>query len=131
MNKTQLKRAILDEFRNMSEGEAVEAYQNGCEHFNYTGDMIYPMDEFDELEGSQRPFSEVYRDIDNDDFSFSDDYYYLDGYAHYHSLSDFKDSELFADAIDDFVDGAIDDEYDFGSPKIAEIFEEAEDEEDE
>lgn len=129
MNKAQLKGKILDVLKGMSESELVEAYQNGCNHYNCTDDMIFPMDEFDELEGNQRPFSEVYRDIDDKDFSFSDDYYYLDGYAHYHSLSNFKDSELFADAIDDFIDSAIDDEYDFGSPKIAEVFEEVRSEE--
>lgn len=127
MNKAQLKQKILDALNGMSESELVEAYQNGCNHYNYPDDMIFPMDEFDELEGNQRPFSEVYRDLTND-FSFSDDYYYLDGYAHYHSLSDVQNSELLADAFDDFVESAIDDEYDFGSPKIAEIFEEDEDE---
>ena len=127
MNKAQLKQKILDALNGMSESELVEAYQNGCNHYNCTGDMIFPMDEFDELEGNQRPFSEVYRDL-TDDFSFNDEYYYLDGYAHYHSLSDVQNSELLADAFDDFVESAIDDEYDFGSPKIAEIFEEDEDE---
>ena len=127
MNKAQLKQKILDALNGMSESELVEAYQNGCNHYNCPDDMIFPMDEFDELEGDHRPFSEVYRDLTND-FSFSDDYYYLDGYAHYHSLSDVQNSELFADAFDDFVESAIDDEYDFGSPKIAEIFEEDEDE---
>ena len=127
MNKAQLKQKILDALNGMSESELVEAYQNGCNHYNYPDDMIFPIDEFDELEGNQRPFSEVYRDLTND-FSFSDDYYYLDGYAHYHSLSDVQNSELLADAFDDFVESAIDDEYDFGSPKIAEIFEEDEDE---
>ena len=127
MNKAQLKQKILDALNGMSESELVEAYQNGCNHYNYPDDMIFPMDEFDELEGNQRPFSEVYRDLTND-FNFSDDYYYLDGYAHYHSLSDVQNSELLADAFDDFVESAIDDEYDFGSPKIAEIFEEDEDE---
>lgn len=127
MNKAQLKQKILDALNGMSESELVEAYQNGCNHYNCPDDMIFPMDEFDELEGDHRPFSEVYRDLTND-FSFSDDYYYLDGYAHYHSLSDVQNSELLADAFDDFVESAIDDEYDFGSPKIAEIFEEDEDE---
>ena len=127
MNKAQLKQKILDALNGMSESELVEAYQNGCNHYNCPDDMIFPMDEFDELEGNQRPFSEVYRDLTND-FSFSGDYYYLDGYAHYHSLSDVQNSELLADAFDDFVESAIDDEYDFGSPKIAEIFEEDENE---
>lgn len=127
MNKAQLKQKILDALNGMSESELVEAYQNGCNYYNCPDDMIFPMDEFDELEGDHRPFSEVYRDLTND-FSFSDDYYYLDGYAHYHSLSDVQNSELLADAFDDFVESAIDDEYDFGSPKIAEIFEEDEDE---
>ena len=127
MNKAQLKQKILDALNGMSESELVEAYQNGCNHYNCPDDMIFPMYEFDELEGDHRPFSEVYRDLTND-FSFSDDYYYLDGYAHYHSLSDVQNSELLADAFDDFVESAIDDEYDFGSPKIAEIFEEDEDE---
>ena len=130
MDKAQLKQKILDALNGMSESELVKAYQNGCNHYNCPDDMIFPMDEFDELEGNQRPFSEVYRDL-TDDFSFNDEYYYLDGYAHYHSLSDVQNSEFLADAIDDFVESAIDDEFDFGSPKIAEIFEEAEDEEDE
>lgn len=128
MNKTQLKQKILDALKGMSEGERIEIYQDGCEYFNYTDDMVFSMSDFDEMEGDQRPFSEVYRDIDAKDFSFSDDYYYLDGYAHYHSFSNIEDSEL-ADIFDEFIDSAIDEEYDFSDPKIAEIFEEAEDEE--
>lgn len=128
MDKVQLKQKILDALNGMSEGERIAIYQEGCDRYNYTDDMVFSMDEFDELEGNQRPFSEVYRDIDDKDFSFSDDYYYLDGYAHYHSFSNIEDSEL-ADLFDEFIDSAIDEEYDFSDPKIAEIYEEAEYEE--
>lgn len=128
MDKAQLKQKILNALNGMSEGERIEIYQDGCEYFNYTGDMVFSMSDFDEMEGDQRPFSEVYRDIDAKDFSFSDDYYYLDVYAHYHSFSNIEDSEL-ADLFDEFIDSAIDEEYDFSDPKIAEIYEEAEYEE--
>lgn len=127
MNKIQLKRAILDELKDMGEGEFIEAYQNGCNHYNCPDDMIFPMDEFDEMEGTHRPFSEVYRDL-TDDFSFNDEYYYLDGYAHYHSFNNIMDSDL-VNVFEDLLDYAIDDEYNFESMKIAEIYEKAKEEE--
>lgn len=130
MNKVQLKQKILDALNGMSESERVTIYQDGCEHFGYDDDMVFPMYEFDEMEGTHRPFSEVYRDL-TDNFSFNDDYYYLDGYAHYRSFSNIMEDGYCADTFDDLINYAIDDEYDFSDPKIAEVFEEAEDEEDE
>lgn len=129
-DKCQLKQLILGVVDEMSEGERIAVYQDGCEHFNYLDDMVFPMMDFDELEGGHRPFSEVYRDIDTDNFSFNDNYYYLDGYAYYHSFSRIKDCQL-ADLLDDFIDSAIDEEYDFSDPKIAEVFEVFEEVEDE
>ena len=126
MNKAQLKQKILDAFNKMSEGERVEIYNNGCVHFNYTDGMAFSMNGFDELEGN-RPFSEIYRNL-TDNFNFNDDYYYLDGYGHYRSFSNIMDS-FCAYVLDDLIDYAIDDEYDFGSPKIAEVFEEVRSEE--
>lgn len=126
MNKAQLKQKIQDALHGMSEGERVAIYNDGCEYFNYTDDMAFPMNEFDVLEGN-RPFSEIYRNIDIDDFSLDNDYYYFDGYYHYHSFDYIEDSEL-AGVFDDLIDSAIDDEYNFGNSKIAEVFEEAEDE---
>lgn len=129
MNKAQLKGKILDVLNRMSESERIAVYQDGCKHFGYVDDMIFPMGEFDELEGNSRPFSEVYRDL-TDDFSFNDEYYYLDGYTHYHSFSNIEDSDR-ADILDDLIDYAVDDEYDFSNSEIAEVFEEAGSEEDE
>lgn len=130
MDKTRLKQKILEALNEMSEIERIAVYQDGCEHFNYMDDMVFSMSDFDELEGNRRPFSEVYRDIIANDFSFKDNYYYLDGYAHYHSFSRIEDSEL-ADLLDDFIDSAIDEGYDFSDPKIAEAFEDEEDDEEE
>lgn len=126
MNKAQLKQKILDALNKMSEGERVEIYNDGCVHFNYTDGMAFSMNGFDELEGN-RPFSEIYRNL-TDNFNFNDDYYYLDGYGHYRSFSNIMDS-FCAYVFDDLIDSAIDDKYDFGSPKIAEIFEEVRSEE--
>lgn len=127
MNKAQLKQKILDTLNGMSEDECIGIYNDGCQYFNYTNDMAFPMDQFDALE-SNRPFSEIYRNIDTDDFSFYDDYYYFDCYRHYHSFSYIEDSEL-TDNLEQFIDSAIDDEYNFGNSKIAEVYEEAENEE--
>lgn len=129
-DKRRLKQMILDVVDEMSEGERVAVYQDGCKHFNYPDDMAFPMAYFDALEGNRRPFSEVYRDIDTDNFSLNDDYYYLDGYAHYHSFRRIEDSQL-ADLLDDFIDSAIDEEYDFSDPKIAEVYKDFEEFEDE
>lgn len=126
MNKAQLKQKILDALNKMSEGERVEIYNDGCVHFNYTDGMAFSMNGFDELEGN-RPFSEIYRNL-TDNFNFNDDYYYLDGYGHYRSFSNIMDS-FCAYVFDDLIDSAIDDEFDFGSPKIAEVFEEVRSEE--
>ena len=126
MNKAQLKQKILDTLSKMSEGERVEIYNDGCVHFNYTDSMAFSMNGFDELEGN-RPFSEIYRNL-TDNFNFNDDYYYLDGYGHYRSFSNIMDS-FCAYVFDDLIDSAIDDEFDFGSPKIAEVFEEVRSEE--
>lgn len=127
MNKAQLKQKILDVIKGMSESERVAIYQKGCDCYNYVDDMIFPMDKFDEREG-KRSFSEVYEHIDAHDFSFNDDYYYLDGCAYYRSFSNIMDSYC-AYVLDDLIDYAIDDEYDFGSPKIAKVFEEVRSEE--
>lgn len=126
MNKAQLKQKILDALNKMSEGERVEIYNDGCVHFNYTDGMAFSMNGFDELEGN-RPFSEIYRNL-TDNFNFDDDYYYLDGYGHYRSFSNIMDS-FCAYVFDDLIDSAIDDKYDFGNPKIAEVFEEVRSEE--
>jgi len=129
MDKAQLKQQILDVIKGMSENERVAIYQEGCDCYNYVDDMIFPMDKFDEREG-KRPFSEVYEYIDVHDFSFNDEYYYLDGCGYYRSFSNIMDSYC-AYVFDDIIDGMIMDKCDFGSPKIAEVFEETEDEEDE
>lgn len=126
MNKVQLKQKILDALNGMSESERVEIYNDGCVHFNYTDGMAFSMNGFDELEGN-RPFSEIYRNL-TDNFNFNDDYYYLDGYGHYRSFSNIMDS-FCAYVFDDLIDSAIDDEFDFGSPKIAKVFEEVRSEE--
>lgn len=128
MDKAQLKQKILNVIKGMSENECFAIYRNGCDYFDCLDNEIFPMDDFDEIDGNQRPFSEVYEDL-ADDFSFNDNYYYQEGYAHYHSLSNLKGNELFWYTIDDFVDSAIYDEFDFGSPKIAKVFEEARSEE--
>lgn len=122
MDKAQLKQQILDVIKGMSESERIAIYLNGCEHFSWLDDMFFPMDKFDEREG-KRHFSEVYEHIDAHDFSFNDDYYYLDGCGYYRSFSNIMDSYC-AYVLDDLIDYAIDDEFDFGSPKIAEVFEE-------
>lgn len=127
MDKVQLKQKILDALNGMSESERVTIYQEGCDCYNYVDDMIFPMDKFDEREG-KRHFSEVYEHIDAHDFSFNDDYYYLDGCGYYRSFSNIMDSYC-AYVLDDLIDYAIDDEFDFGSPKIAKVFEEARSEE--
>lgn len=127
MNKAQLKQKILNVLNGMSESERVAIYQSGCRRFGWEGDMIFPMSEFDERE-DKRPFSEVYRDLAKD-FSFNDDYYYLDGYLYYHSLSNITDDDYCAKVLDDFINYMIKNEYGFGSPKIAEVFEEVRSEE--
>lgn len=127
MDKAQLKQKILNVIKGMSENERVAIYQEGCDCYNYVDDMIFPMDKFDEREG-KRHFSEVYEHIDAHDFSFNDDYYYLDGCGYYRSFSNIMDSYC-AYVLDDLIDYAIDDEFDFGSPKIAKVFEEARSEE--
>ncbi len=64
MNKVQLKRKFLDVFNGMNKSERVAIYQDGCEHFfGYEREMLFPMGEFDEREGNQRPLSEVYRNL--------------------------------------------------------------------
>ena len=126
MNKVQLKQKIQDVLNGMSEGERVAIYNDGCDYFNYTDDMAFPMNEFDVLEGN-RPFSEIYRNIDFDDFSLDNDYYYFDSNWHYHSFDYIEDSEL-AVVFDDLINSAIHDEYNFGNSEIAEIYEEVENE---
>lgn len=128
MNKAQLKQKILDVIKGMSESECFAIYRDGCAYFDCLDCEIFSMDDFDEIDGNQRPFSEVYEDL-ADDFNFNDDYYYQDGNAHYYSLSNLKGDGLFCRTIDDFVDSAIYDEFDFGSPKIAKVFEEVRSEE--
>ena len=129
MNKSQLKREILNAFYGMSDEEFIKAYKKGCTAFNCLCDKIVPMSEFNEREGKLRPFSEVYEDIDVDDFSFSCEYYYIDTYERYHSFNHITDEEYFIRILDIFVDEAVDGEYDFGNPKIAEIYEKAKEEE--
>lgn len=127
MDKAQLEQKILNVIDGMTNSERIAIYQEGCDCYNYMEDMVYPMYEFDELEGNRRHFSEVYKDL-GADFNFDDDYYYLDGYRMYRSFNDIRDTDR-ADVFDDIIDGMIIDKYDFGSPKIAEVYEEAENEE--
>jgi len=127
MDKAQLKQKIQDALNGMSENERIEIYNDGCEYFNCTDNMIFPMCEFDELEGD-RPFLEIYVDIATDDFNVYDDYYYQDVYGWYHSFDNIEDTE-FDNVFDDLIDSAINEEYDFKNPKIAEVYEEAENEE--
>lgn len=129
MNKAQLEQKILDVIDGMTNGERFEIYRDGCERFDYVDDMVFSMDEFDELEGNRRPFSEIYEDL-GADFSFDDDYYYLDGYGLYRSFNNIEDTDR-VDVFEDIIDGMIDDKYDFGNPKIAEVFEEVRSGEDE
>lgn len=60
--------------------------------YNYSGDHIYRMDEFDEVFSGYTPL-EIARDIRygssifpgcnlDEDFNINEDYFYLDGYAH-------------------------------------------------
>lgn len=127
MNKAQLEQKILDVIDGMTNGERFEIYQEGCDCCDYMEDMVYLMDEFDELEGTRRHFSEIYKDLGSD-FNFNDDYYYLDVYGMYRSFNDIRDTDR-ADVFDDIIDVMIMDKCDFGSPKIAKVFEEARSEE--
>lgn len=126
MDKAQLEQKILDVIDGMTNSERFEIYQEGCSYCDYMEDMVYPMDEFDELEGNRRHFSEIYEDLGSD-FNFDDDYYYLDGYGMYRSFNDIRDTDR-ADVFNDIIDGMIMDKDDFGSPEIAKVFEEVEDE---
>lgn len=118
MNKAQLEQKILDVIDGMTNSERFEIYQEGCNCCGYMEDMVYPMDEFDELEGNRRHFSEIYEDLGSD-FNFDANYYYLDGYGMYRSFNDIRDTDR-ADVFDDIIDVMIMDKCDFGNPKIAE-----------
>lgn len=127
MDKAQLKQKILDVFKGMSEGELIAIYQEGCEHFDCFDDMAFPMDVFDEREGDELTFSDIYRSL-GEDFDLDDDYYYIDRDGRYRSFNSIKGNghgdNYCACVLDELIDYAIDDEYDFGNPKIAEVFEE-------
>lgn len=126
MNKAQLKREILNAFYSMSEDERKAILQNGCIRYDLPEYMIFPMDEFHEREDN-RPCSKVCINL-SDDLRFDDEYYYFGSYGHYHSFNNIMDSDL-VNVFEDLLDYAIDDEYNFESMKIAEIYEKAKEEE--
>ena len=70
-------REILED---MDRDDLVQLHNEYTEKSNNYDDRIFPMFEFEELVAAERPFMEVYRQL-NSDFDINDEYFWYDGYA--------------------------------------------------
>lgn len=78
---TESKKALAEEiFGNLDTGEMVQLWNEYCEACNYTDDMIFYMDDFNEFMYGLKP-DEIARRIHFGKFNPMDDYFWFDGYG--------------------------------------------------
>lgn len=73
---TEKFEALKTVMQNLSEN-ALFAITNTYSEMNCTGDNLYPMCDFDELNNELTPL-EVLQSVDSEDFNVNDDYFYTD-----------------------------------------------------
>ena len=71
---------IRDILNDMDRDDLVQLHNEYTEYNNNLDDQIYSMNEFEELVAMDRPFMEVYSQL-NSDFDINDEYFWYDGYA--------------------------------------------------
>ena len=71
---------IRDILNDMDRDDLVQLHNEYTEYNNNLDDQIYSMNEFEELVAMDRPFMEVYSQL-NSDFDINDEYFWYDGYV--------------------------------------------------
>lgn len=122
---------IVETIENMSDSEQVELWREYCETVNYFDDIIYSMDEIDELLYGQKP-SEILSSVSSS-FNYFDNWFFYNGYGHICSCS-YPNADNSPFNSSDIASEVCDRNDSFHNDEIDEILEEyyyCEDEEDE
>jgi hypothetical protein len=109
---------IIDE---LDDSEKIRIYNEVKESENYFDDLIYSMDDFDEINNHLTAW-EVARACFYGDFRPCDHYWNYDGYGNFRSF-DFLSDKIDADEIADYIE---ENEESFYICEIEELFEEYE-----
>ena len=113
---------ILEVLETIEESELISMWNERCQAYRYDDEEIFDMYSLDEFFGSMN-FSEALNQIDTDNFSLNDDYFYFSIYGarSLTYIDDVVDLEELAEYIEDTEDT-------FGNSELEEIFEEDEEE---
>ena len=120
-------KAIIEK---MDDGDKVALWNESCRECNYCDDVIYSMDEFDEIVGGFSPLDIVRKICGSGNFNPNSAYFCFDGNANLVSI-DCPDAEESPFYLDDLVDCIMQHENAFGCDEIAAVLNGEDDEEDE
>ena len=106
---------ILQTLEGLHPSDLMYLWNDRCGHHKYYGEIIRPMDDFDELERPYDPeqsFSQQIESIKIDfaDFNIHDRFYNCDDLDHYHSFNSLEagnspfDMKELAEDIDEYLD---------------------------
>lgn len=115
---------IHEVLENLDSYEVVSAWNRYCDEVSYFDDMVYTMDEFDDLMYGLKP-SEIVAKLDSD-FDVTENFFTWDEYGEVVSFDYISDSCIDLDDLAEYMD---ENKEDFDIDEIEEIFDE--DEEDE
>ena len=118
-------KSIIEE---MNDGDKIALWNESCYECGYDGDVIYYMQEFDEIMVDNTPSEIASRIFFGGGFNPTRDYFALDGYANFASF-DYADDEGSPFDIDDLVDRIMRNENAFGCDEIAAVLNSEENEE--
>ena len=115
---------IREALENLDKHDVVSAWNRYCEENSYYDDMVYTMEEFDDLMYGLKP-SEIVARLDSS-FDVTEKFFAWDSYGEVVSFNYISDSCIDLDDLADYMD---EHEEDFDIDEIKEIFEEETEEE--
>lgn len=119
-------KAIIEK---MDDGDKIALWNESCYECNHCDDVIYSMDEFDEIVDGYSPLDIVRKTYYSRNFDPNSAYFYFNGYANLASF-DFADDEGSPFDIDDLVGRIVRNENAFGCDEIAAVLNGEDDEDD-
>ena len=113
----------------MDDDDKIALWNESCRECNHCDDVIYSMDEFDEIVDGYSPLDIVRKTYYSRNFDPNSAYFYFNGYANLVSL-DYPDAEKSPLYLDDLVDRIMRHENAFGNDEIAAVLNDEDDDED-
>ena len=102
--------------------EKIELYNNACEKYNWSDDIIYENDEYaiNEMFSGKSPF-EIFELLSNGEYDINGDWFYFDGYGNIKSFKDHQFNSEFKAMLYDIARESIENDADYGNKKVAEF----------